>query len=413
MRKLFFFLLLMRAGVSSPAQTVNEYEADLQAGQNASFKPEGNWRGVFTIRPGVEAPFNFEIKNNELYFRNATESFEGGPVTQRGDSLFIKLDQFDNELAFHIDNNTLTGVLHRQDGKGQGLPLTAERNTPYRFKPGAEKPAKNITGTYAITFTSPNGKEEHSVGIFKQEGAKLTATFLHITGDSRYLEGTVEADSFRLSSFIGSGPSLYVGHIEKDGKIEGQNIGARGSQPFTGIKDSKAALPDAYTLTALKENEKLNFSFPDANGRIVSLKDEKYRNKVVIVTIGGTWCPNCIDETNFLSPWYAANKARGIEVISIQYERQTDTAFTRKVLTRMRDRYNITYDQVVGGIADKQVVAASLPALTTFLSFPTTIFIDRQGKVDKIHTGFNGPATGRYYDEFKQEFNEEVNKLVK
>lgn len=420
MRKLFFFLFLMRAGVSSPAQT-NEYETDLAGAQNVKEKASalGSYRGVFTLRPGVEAPFNFDIRKNangnpELYFRNADECFEGGPVTQKGDSLFVKLDQFDNELAFRIDNKNLTGILRRQDGKGQGLPLTATRDALYRFRETDRPPVNNITGTYAITFSSPNGKEEHSVGIFKQDGSRLTATFLHVTGDSRYLEGIVEADSFRLSSFIGSGPGLYVGHIESDGRITGQNIGARGSQPFTGIKDDKAALPDAYTLTALKDkNEKFGFSFPDADGRIISLKDEKYRNKVVIVTIGGTWCPNCIDETNFLAPWYAANKQRGIEVISIQYERQTDTAFVHKALTRMRNMYNITYDQVLGGIADKQVVAASLPALNTFLAFPTTIFIDRQGRVDKIHTGFNGPATGQYYDDFKQEFNEEVNKLAK
>jgi thiol-disulfide isomerase/thioredoxin len=134
---------------------------------------------------------------------------------------------------------------------------------------------------------------------------------------------------------------------------------------------------------------------------------------VVIITIGGTWCPNCVDETSFLAPFYKANRARGVEVISIQYERQTDSAFVRKVLTRMRQRYDIQYDQVLGGIADKQVVAASLPALNSFLAFPTTIFIDKKGRVVKIHTGYTGPATGQYYQDFVKEFNGEVDTLVR
>ena len=407
MRYLLLFLLLPATAFS---QAADEYSAELAAGAAststpaAKFNATGTWHGAFHLPTGVEVPFNFEIKNAngpELFFRNATELFDGGPVRQAGDSLFIPLNQFDNLLAFHIADNTLTGTLRKQDGTGQPLPVTATF-------------IKNITGTYAVTFTSSNGKEEKSVGIFKQEGTRLTATFLHVTGDSRFLEGTVEADSFHLSSFIGSGPSLYVGTIRPDGSLSGQSLSARGGTPFTGTPDPNAKLPDAYTLTYLKAGySTLDFSFPDVDGHPTSLKDPKFKNKVVVLTIGGTWCPNCIDETAFLAPWYLANKSRGVEVISIQYERRTDSAFVRKALTRMRQRYDIHYDQLIGGIADKQAVAASLPALNTFLAFPTTIFIDRHGKVAKIHTGFTGPATGKYYDDFQKDFNTEVDQLLK
>jgi peroxiredoxin len=385
----------------------------------ADFSAIGNWRGVFSIRPGVDVPFNFEVSSGrdgatELFFRNAGESFEGGPVRQTGDSLIVSLDQFDNELAFRIADGTLSGVLRRQDKTGQPLAVTAERGPSYRFKETGIPPARDISGTYDITFTSANGKEERSVGIFRQQGAKLTATFLHITGDSRFLEGVVEGNSFRLSSFIGSGPSFYTGSFTPDGRLTGEIIGVRGGQSFTGVPNATAALPDPYKLTWLKEGyTSFDFSFPDVDGNKVSLQDAKFRDKVVIVTIGGTWCPNCIDETAFLAPWYIANRSRGIEVVSIQYERQTDSAFVRKVLTRMRDRYDIRYDQVIGGLSDKQVVAASLPSLNTFLAFPTTIFIDRKGRVAKIHTGFTGPATGKYYQDFIKEFNEEIDSLIK
>jgi peroxiredoxin len=426
MRKLLFILLLIGPGAgASLAQTASEYEAELAQGNatpatgNAAFSALGYWRGLFLLRPGVEVPFTFEIRNDgdnvpELFFHNGGESFEGGRVRQTGDSLFVSLDQFDNELAFRIQDGALSGILRRQNKTGQPLPVTASRSITYRFKETGVPPAKDISGTYAITFTSTDGKEERSVGIFQQHGARLTATFLHVTGDSRYLEGVVEGDSFRLSSFIGSGPSYYTGSFTAEGRLSGQNIGARGAQNFTGVPDANAALPDPYKLTYLKEGySSFDFSFPDVNGNKVSLHDAKYRDKVVIVAIGGTWCPNCIDETAFLAPWYIANRSRGIEVVSIQYERQTDSAFVRKTLTRMCNRYDIRYDQLAGGIADKQAVAASLPSLNTFLAFPTTIFIDRKGRVAKIHTGFNGPATGKYYQDFIREFNEEIDSLLK
>jgi len=379
----------------------------------------GRWRGEFEIRPGIKVPFNFEFaekkdKSAAIFFLNGDERFDGGTVKQEKDSLFVALDQFENEFAFKISGNELTGVLRRQGGIGNKTPVTATKNISYRFKETTPPGAVTLSGKYDITFKSANGEQEKAVGLFDQEGGKLKGTFLRITGDSRYLDGIVEGNTFQMSSFIGSSPGYYKGTIDADGKITGEIIGSRGSQAFSGVPNENAALPDAYKLTYLKDGySSLDFSFPDVDGKMVSLKDEQYQNKVVIVTIGGTWCPNCIDETNFLVPWFKANKKRGIEAIAIQYERQTDPAYVKKVLTKFRQKYQVEYQQLFAGKADKQAVAASLPALNTFLSFPTTILIDKQGKVAKIHTGFSGPATGKYYDEFVKEFNHDIDVLVK
>ncbi len=401
----------------------NEYNIKLQKKHDGpaaavKFSPIGSWRGAFAARPEVEIPFNFEIRRSEkgdttVFFLNGEEKYAGGRVQQTGDSLFVFLDQYDNELAFKIDNNSLSGVLRRQDKRGTPTPLTAEPGKNYRFKETGVAPSANISGTYDIVFKSENGKEEKAVGLFKQEGKKLQASFLRVTGDSRYLEGIVEGNSFYLSSFIGSGPGYYKGSFDPQGQLTGE-AGTRGGQHFTGIPNEKAALPDAYTLTTLKEGyTSFDFSFPDVDGNKRSLSDAKYKNKVVVVTITGTWCPNCMDETAFLAPWYKANARRGVEAIALHYERQTDTAFVRKALGRSRKKYDIQFDQVIAGPADKQFVATSLPALNNFLSFPTLIFIDKKGKVARIHTGYTGPATGKYYDQFVKEFNDEIDLLLK
>jgi peroxiredoxin len=383
----------------------------------APFSPLGTWRGVFEVKPGLEVPFNFDIRTvgseQKVFFRNGDEQFDGGHVKVTADSLILFLDQFDNELAFRIGDNTLTGVLRRQDNTGSVLQVRATPGVSYRFTASGAAPAGNISGAYDIVFHTENGKEEKAVGLFRQDGSKLTGTFLRVTGDSRYLEGIVEGNNFYLSSFIGSGPAFYKGSFSPDGKLTGEIAGAHAGQSFTGIPNANAALPDPYKLTFLKEGySAVDFSFPDIDGRPVSLRDAKFKNKVVIVTIGGTWCPNCVDETAFLAPWYKTNHARGVELVSIQYERQTDPVFVKKVLSRMREKYDIQYDQVFGGLADKQGVAASLPALNTFLAFPTTIIIDKKGRVAQIHTGYSGPATGEHYQQFVKEFNTVIDSLL-
>ena len=398
-----------------------EYGQSLPAkpAQQPPFSPIGSWRAVFQVRPGVEVPVNFQIRatrggDPEAYFLNAEEQFDGGRVKLAGDSLFIFLDQFDNELAFRITEGKLAGVLKRQDNTGAVIPVDAVAGVTYRFPETGPAPAGNLSGTYDIVFKSDNGKEEKAVGLFRQEGNKLKGTFLRVTGDSRYLEGIVQGNDFYLSSFIGSGPSYYKGTFTSNGQLTGEIVGAHSGQGFIGSLNAAAALPDPYKLTYLKEGyTSFDFSLPDPAGRKISLTDKKFKNKVVIVTIGGTWCPNCVDEASFLAPWYDANRARGVEIVSIQYERQTDPEFVKKVLTRMRDKYHIKYDQVFGGLADKAGVANSLPALNTFLAFPTTILIDKQGRVARIHTGYTGPATGVYYQQFLKEFNEEIDVLLK
>ena len=379
-----------------------------------SFVPEGVWRGVFHYPNDTEIPFNFEIKGKtadaaKLYLLNGDEHFPAGQLVQKGDSLFVPFDQFENELALKINDHTLSGVLRRKDGSGRTIAVDAVFGQTFRFKDNGENPVADISGKYDVIFKSRNGNEDKRVGLFKQQGSKLYATFLSISGDSRYLEGVVQGSKFYLSSFIGSGAAYYSGNIDSAGHLSGTAYG----QPFSAVKNSAAALPDPYKLTYLKEGySTFDFSLPDLDGRKISLKDAKYKNKVVIVTITGTWCPNCIDEAGFLSPWYQKNESKGVEAIAIHYERKLDTTYLRTAITNFKKRYGITYDEVIGGLVNKQAVAQSFPALNTFLSFPTIIFIDKKGNVDKIYTGFTGPATGDYYTQFIKEFNEEVDKLL-
>ena len=379
----------------------------------------GRWRGVFKLRENIDVPFIFEVRKKAgdqlgVFFINGKEQFDGGVVELKGDSVFAYIDQFENVMALRLEaSDRLSGVLKKQNGSGTPTFLTAEKGNKNRFLIQGDKPKQNFSGTYQVVFKSPTGKIDTTVGVFNQSGAQLASTFLRITGDSRFLDGVVVGDRFYLSSFIGSGVAYYEGRFSAEGQIEGEQIGAKASNTFTGVLKKDATLPDAYQLTMMKPGfSSFDFSFPDLSGGRISLKDAQFDNKAVVLTIGGSWCPNCMDEAAFLAPWYKQNKTRGVEVVSIHYERSNDSVYAKKGMDRFKNRFGITYTQLFGGIADNNVVLSTLPALQTFVAFPTTIFLDRQKKVRAIHTGFSGPATGEFYESFKKEFNQHVAEIL-
>lgn len=378
----------------------------------------GQWRGSFPLNGGNEIPFNFEIvvsgKNDtSLFFVNGTDKYNGGKVFTKKDSIYISLDQFDTEMAFAIVNNqSVSGYWRKQNGGGNSFPIKAEKNKP-RFSTSNKQSISNIGKSYSVEFTNDVGKKIPSVGLFKQEGNRLFATFLRISGDSRYTEGIIEENEFKLSMFIGNGPLLFVGKINPDGSINGEQIGLKSIQTFKAIKNDTAHLPATTNLTIVNDDRPFNFSLKNAMGKKISLDDDRYKNKPVIVTIGGTWCLNCADEAMFLAPWYRKNQPRGIEVITVQFEVVDDFVYAQKTMTRFKQKFNIPYEMVFGGTTDNAKVLAALPALEKFYSFPTTLFIDKNRKVYKIHTGFSGPATGKFYADFIKEFNQTVDELLK
>lgn len=374
---------------------------------------QGFWRGVFTLSGNHKAPFNFEIKNNDAYLLNGDERFELKSITQNKDSLVIPIDIYDANLIAKLQGDKILEGSFRRNSipNDEGIPFKAEKGIKYRFFAPPVVANVSVHGTWDLVIGTNNDAKK-TVGVFEQKGSQLKGTILSITGDYRYFEGSVQDDEFYLSAFSGSNPSLIKGKIQAN-ELIGEMISFRGSQVIKGIRNDKASLPDAFTLTTIKEGMTFDFTFPDAfTGKNISLKDVKYQDKAVIVTILGSWCPNCVDETAFLAPWYEANRNKGVEIIGLAFERKNDPAFAKKRLEVLKKKYNIRYDILFAGLADKKYAASVLPALSDVLSFPTTIFIDKNGQVAKIHTGYSGPATGKYYHEFIKEFNQIITELT-
>ena len=168
------------------------------------------------------------------------------------------------------------------------------------------------------------------------------------------------------------------------------------------------------SITAPTEKEPLKFSFPDLNGEIISVGDNRFRNKVLVIQLMGSWCSNCMDETGFLSDFYQKNKKRGIEIIGLAYEYSTDTSRSRKSLQKFQKRFHIEYPVLITGVtaSDSLRTHKTLPQLQKMDNFPTTLFLDKSGRVRVIDSGFNGPATGEHYTEQIRKFNAIVDELL-
>jgi thiol-disulfide isomerase/thioredoxin len=376
----------------------------------------GIWRATIQIQ-GHALPFNFEVVNDkengyDIYIRNANEKLLLDEVSVLNDSVDIALHIFDANIKAVIDGDSLRGEFIKNYEKDYKIPFKAVYGQAYRFeKATSQATIPDFSGMYDVMFL---GDTSQAVGLFNQKGDSVAGTFLTPTGDYRFLQGNVTNGKMQLSTFDGNHAYLFTAIKQTDSTLAGEFYSGKSwNEKWVAKKNDFASLPDPESLTYLKKGyEKIEFSFPDVNGKTVTLNDDKYKNKVVILQIFGTWCPNCMDETKFLAPWFSENKDRGIEIIGLAYERKNDFTYASGRVKKMIDKFNVPYDFVIAGTSDKAKASETLPQLNKVVAFPTTIFVGKDGKVKKIHTGFTGPGTGKYYDLFVQHFNETVNELL-
>jgi thiol-disulfide isomerase/thioredoxin len=384
--------------------------------------PEGVWRAELERKDGVRIPFHFDTKteNNKtvLYIINAAEKLKVTDIRSVRDSVLISFPVF--ESYFRLKKNTdggLEGVWIRGGSEGwqtMGFYAQLQQKIPSKVLQPA---STDLTGRWALRFTRPDGSQRPAVGEWQQKGQTLRGTILTPTGDYRYLTGFLNGDSIELSTFDGAHAFLLRAKMNGAQKVESGVFysGPVSNEPWTGVKDEHAVLPDLAAAYMKNPDEPLRFRFRDLQGKMVALNDPQFRNKVVVVQIMGSWCPNCMDETVFLSDFYKKNKSRGVEVIALAYEYSEDPARSVSSILKFKKRFGVTYTMLNTGVTvgDSLRTEKTLPQITTIKSFPTTIFVNRKGRVAKIHAGFAGPGTGEYYEKLRQEFAATIDELLK
>lgn len=380
----------------------------LSCSQESTKPKPGPWRAVLQLDDEKEIPFLLEYKEDSTFVViNAEERIDIKDVSIKGDSIFISHPVFEGVIEGRFTQDSIIGNFI-QENLNRQVPIVITHGRQARFNVNAA-PSSIVTGNWETVFSPNNATDKYvAKGVFEQKGNRVTGTFLTTTGDYRYLDGVIEDDSLKLSTFDGAHAFLFEAKVtQNDSMLQGMFYsGNHWKEPFKAKRNNDYQLPKADSLTFLKKGyDSLAFSFPNVKGDTISLKDKRFKNKVVIVQIMGTWCPNCLDETRYLTNYYD-DKPENVEIVSLAFEYAPSKEKAWQSITKFQQGVGVPYPILLAqyGSNNKQTANDKLPMLNTILSYPTTIFIDKTGNVRKIHTGFSGPATGDKYEVFKKEF---------
>ena len=381
--------------------------------------PTGYWQAAI-ILPGGDIETGIEIGLVDGTYQasliNGQERARIDEVQFQNGELLLRFPAFNNEIRATLNNSELVGTLTltKRFGDTEVMPFVARQKTAPVDEP-ADSASHDMSGRWAVRFHEPEGGDTPAIGEFAQRGSRLFGTFLTPTADHRYLAGHVRGNRFHLSTFDGAHAFIFAGKIDDQGRIGDADFwsGTTWHQKWSGERNESVELPDAFAQTYLKPGyERLEFDFPDQDGNRVSLADDKYKGKVVVVTIAGTWCPNCNDEARFLAPFHMRHRDRGLEIVALMFEHFEEFEIAAEQVRAFRDKFDLQYDTLVAGVSDKDDASAQLPALNAVLAFPTTLFIGRSGRVRHIYTGFSGPGTGEHYVRLQDSFTQLVNELL-
>lgn len=341
-------------------------------------------------------------KNTRLSVVNGTETIllEKGIVN--GDSVQFEFPAFNSRLTLvSKGKKILSGYWVNLNKSNYRIPFTAVYGYESRFN--IQKSDLSLQKKWEITF-DPNSESPYkSVGLFEQNGNRVEGTFLTETGDYRFLEGNISSDSLYLSCFDGSHAFLFTSRIVKDSIYGDFYSGKHWKGSWNGQVNETFELQHPDSLTYTINEAPFTFTLKDLQGNDFTFPQANLKNKVTIIQIMGTWCPNCMDETQYFKKLHDQYHSSGLEIISVGYEIGKDFNEHAEKISRLQDRYNLPFTFLVGGNANKGLASEHFSMLNKIISFPTAIFIGRDGTVKKIHTGFNGPGTGTYYEEYTRE----------
>jgi thiol-disulfide isomerase/thioredoxin len=275
-------------------------------------------------------------------------------------------------------------------------------------------PAPRIAGEWIIPYHSPKGETAWRL-IVHQKGPAVEATILRIDGDTGTLTGRFDQGTFRLSHYAGERPALLEVTPRPDGSLGLALTDASGRKEFSALSTDRAhaagANPsDPMNFTTVNDRAApFAFSFPDLAGKAVSNTDARFRHKVVVVDVMGSWCPNCHDEAPYLQALYAKHRHEGLEVVALNFE-QPDQLGKSDRLRAFIQRYGLTYTVLLAGQVKE--APAKLPQTVNLNAWPTTFFIGRDGRVKAVHVGFTSPGSGQRDIETKAAFEHEVDTLL-
>jgi peroxiredoxin len=375
----------------------------------------GLWDATINFN-GAEIPFKMELSGNGAsvkgwFFNGDDKEISNGGKLENG-SLVLNFDSYLAKLTATVKDSVIDGEYGPILKKN--YPIHAVRAASAKSQSAGNAPS--ISGQWDLENVASSKGEKAWRLILRQSGSTISGAILRVDGDTGTLTGSYQDGKFVLSHFSGSRPALLILKPATDGTLDVSLSGLHGFSEMKAVRPEIARAkglpeptdPDKHT-TVKNPNEPFAFSFPDLTGRVVSNTDARFRGKVVLINITGSWCPNCHDEAPFLASIYDKYKSQGLEVVALSFEE----ADQLKDPTRLRafiKEYGIHYTVLLGGETDS--AKEKLTQAVNWDAWPTTFFVGRDGRVRGAHAGFPSPGSGELYRQAKEQFVSEVEKLL-
>src|SRR4051812_27621333 len=370
----------------------------------------GDWDATIVNLAKAEVPFHFVIAGSPEQptgtFVNGEERMASTSGSFKDGQLVISFDQYGSKVIAHLNGDVLEGEYNRTT-RGAAYPFRATRAAAK----AKDANPPSIAGEWKI----PTPEDRHETGwlfIVRQNGADVSAAIQRLDGDTGTLTGSFRDGKLLLSHFSGARPMRLDVTVKPDGSLDLLEDGQTAHSAFR-TNDPRAAAADIKDPTqfthAKDPGAPVVLQFPDLNGTLVSLSDARFRGKVVILSITGSWCPNCHDEAPFFADLYRKYRDQGLEIVLLAFEEAgqlTNPVRLKAFLTQ----YNITYPVLLVG--EPKELSARLPQFADLYAFPTSVYLGRDGRVRGTHVGFSGRATGALYTRTTEEITRTVETLL-
>ncbi len=396
-----FYLLLLLA-LPMACTTTNE--------ENTSLLPynSGEWLLNFEVKD-IVIPIHISLgEDSVMTIHNGQEQIQA-PLMIQGDSVYIELPHYQTYLTGSITSaESIRGHWHNtQKGADYLIPFYAQSNHAH-----SDFSSQDIS-KYEVHF-SPNTEDEYPALALFSLNEHATGTFLTETGDYRYLAGHFIDQQLQLSCFDGSHLFHFEAEMQEDSLVNGLFYsGKHWEEPWIGIKNEQFELAHPDSLTrALQPKAPFELNLMSTDGDFIHMDSTSFQGKVSIVQVLGTWCPNCLDESKYYKELYSKYADQGLQIIPVAFERSDNFETSSITVQRYFKDLGIDYPAYIGGQANKQNASNAFPMLSPIISYPTSIYIDKTGRVCKVHTGFYGPSTGAYYQRYTQTTDEFIREQL-
>lgn len=370
---------------------------------------EGPWRAVLDLAGG---PLRFALeieRSNGLRGQlcNGSKCQVIGVQTE-GDSIVLDIADYAASITAALRSDSLIGAYRNIGNRGP-------RTIPFRASKGrwpVTRPPRALLGRWDATYFN-DWETSRRVFQFEEQPRGLEGTILSNTGDYGRFWGMAEADSFAMGHFDGSFVYLLTGKLDGDTLRGIFHAGLRTQTPWKAVRSTGAPhLKSPTAITRADTTQPFRFAFRDLEGRLVRSDDSRFRGKVVLVDVFGTWCPTCHEAAPELVRLYRRYHDRGLEIVGLAYEVSGDTAVDARLVRRFRDKFEIPYPLLLAGINDTEAAAGTLPQLQGFTSFPTTVFLGRDGRVRRVQAGFFSHVAGAEYARQVGEYERAIQRLL-